>query len=482
MLGLQVNSFVEVRDMDDANAHRVLASKMDIEDIIDVLTPHPVVPLASREEATPATEWDSDGDQDPVSPREQPATQGHVHGLVRDPIHPHQFLLGEDHMDTEEPHADVTPIRVHHTPILSPFGTPTSRVGFPSTAGPSRAAGLMAEKDVDLATEAGCTASSGGGSEHAELPPMEGRDVLELILRPDIASYRESRRQRNKTPYNEYPEGAVLELSDEDEDEVRMYNAISALPSEPGKVKKEPMSVAELDEKLEKRMKEELDQRLREANEEHAKKMAAIQAEMEEARLESARRHADLMAQNQQFLAQSQQFMSLMQSLQARPPVVYAAPDAGMSMPPTLMRPPSSSHAVYIPEHAYPAPALYVPPSPQVAATPEPSSHTIREEEIPARDTAGSDERDVIEDNTAIGSQEDEDMRGSHEDEHMRGSQDATDEDHPYVDTQGSQAAGDTLLVVEDSLTILRTRVRNLCPWWGLVREALLARTSPLKR
>jgi hypothetical protein len=41
-------------------------------------------------------------------------------------------------------------------------------------------------------------------------------------------------------------------------------------------------------------MKEELDTRLREANEEHARKMAAIQAEMEQARLESARRHADL--------------------------------------------------------------------------------------------------------------------------------------------------------------------------------------------
>ena len=325
--------------------------------IVDVLTPHPVVPLASREEAMPGMETDPEEDQDPTSPRAQPTRQEPLHGLVRDPINPSIFLLGADDIDAQETHVNVTPIRVPHTPIFSPFGTPTSRVGFPSTAGPSRAAGVMAEKDVDLAAEAGCTASSGGGSQHSELPPMEGRDVLELILRPDISLYRESRRKRNKTPYNEYPEGAVLELSDEDEDEIRIHNAISALPTEPGKVKKEPMSVSELDEKLEKRMKEELDQRLREANEEHAKKMAAIQAEMEQARLESARRHADLMAQNQQFLAQSQQFMSLMQSLQARPPVMYAAPDAGMSMPPTLMRPPSSSHTVYIPEHAYPAPA-----------------------------------------------------------------------------------------------------------------------------
>ena len=128
---------------------------------------------------------------------------------------------------------------------------------------------------------------------------MEGRDVLELLLRPDISICRESGRKKNKTPSIEYPEGAVLELFDENEDEVRMYNAIAALPTEPGKVKKETMSVSELDEKLEQRMKEELDQWLQEANEFHAKKMAAIQAEMEQTRLETAHRHADLMAQNQ---------------------------------------------------------------------------------------------------------------------------------------------------------------------------------------
>ena len=53
MLGLQVNSFVQTRDMDEANNHRDIASKMDIEDIIDVLTTHPVVPLVSRERRCP---------------------------------------------------------------------------------------------------------------------------------------------------------------------------------------------------------------------------------------------------------------------------------------------------------------------------------------------------------------------------------------------------------------------------------------------
>ena len=338
MLGLQVNSFVGAGDMDECKDHRKLAEKMDLNDFLDIITPHPVVPLATREEPSHAGGWGSDGDDDAMSPRGQPSRQEDLPGLARHPVDRVAYLLGEDDMDAEEAQPNVTPIRVPHTtPSQSPFGTPTSRVGLPSTAGPSRAARLMAERDADLAAETGCTGSSGGGEpseQAAPLPPMEGRDMLELISRPDIDSYRASRRQRNKTPYNEYPEGAVLELSDEDEDEVRLYASMSALPSEPGKVKKEPMSVSELDEKMEKRMKEELDTRLREANEEHARKMAAIQAEMEQARLESARRHADLMAQNQQFLAQSQQFMSMMASLQARPPVVYAAPEPVMSVPP----------------------------------------------------------------------------------------------------------------------------------------------------
>jgi len=257
MLGLQVNSFVGSGDIKNCREHRKIAEKMDINDFMDIITPHHVVPLASREEPSHAPEWGSDGDEDPMSPRGQPARQEDLPDLVRHPVDRVAYLLGEDDKDAEEAQPNVTPIRVpHNTPILSPFGTPTSRVGLLSTAGPSRATRLMAERDADLTAETGCTASSGGGEpiEHASIQPMEGKDVLELILRPDINSYRGSRRQRNKKPYNKYPEGAVLELSDEDEDEVRLYDAISALPSEPGKVKKEPMSVSELDEKMKKRM------------------------------------------------------------------------------------------------------------------------------------------------------------------------------------------------------------------------------------
>jgi hypothetical protein len=150
---------------------------------------------------------------------------------------------------------------------------------------------------------------------------------------------------------------------------------------------------------------------------------------MEQARLESARKHADLMAQNQQFLAQSQQFMSMMASLQARPQVVYAAPEPAMSVPPVLVRPPSSSHTVYIPEHAYTAPALVVPPPPQVAAAPEPTPPAI-----------GGDE------DVNIG-----DAPLPDEDVHMRGSQDSSHEEQPFIGTQASQAGGADMVALEDT-------------------------------
>ena len=73
--------------MDEANSHGVVSSKMDTEDILEVLTPHHVVPLASRNEEMPRLKTYTDGDQDPSSPKEQPTTHEHLHGLVRDPIY-----------------------------------------------------------------------------------------------------------------------------------------------------------------------------------------------------------------------------------------------------------------------------------------------------------------------------------------------------------------------------------------------------------
>ena len=49
----------------------------------------------------------------------------------------------------------------------------------------------------------------------------------------------------------------------------------------------------------------------------------------------------------------------------------------------------------------------------------------------------------------------------------MQGSQDATDEDQPFVDTQGSQVAGETLNMVEDSLD----NFAGACPEHGPMME-----------
>lgn len=62
MLRLQVNHFVDVCDYDDAKAHRVIAFKMDILDTVNVLSPHLMMLLASRNEAMHEMETDSDGD------------------------------------------------------------------------------------------------------------------------------------------------------------------------------------------------------------------------------------------------------------------------------------------------------------------------------------------------------------------------------------------------------------------------------------
>lgn len=60
---------MEALDIDDAKSHKVLASKMDIKDIMDILTPYLVVHVASREETMLGMETDVDGDHDHNSPR-----------------------------------------------------------------------------------------------------------------------------------------------------------------------------------------------------------------------------------------------------------------------------------------------------------------------------------------------------------------------------------------------------------------------------
>lgn len=144
MLGLQVNTYVGTGDYDDAANHRVLASKLDIMDIVDLLSPQPVRPIAVREEGMPDLDV-SDDEAGPSSRREEADSE------EEDAPNPSTglFLLGaEEEEDERQRHVNVTPLAVPDA-RPSPFGTPTSRVGFPSTARPSR----MADPEPEPAAE-----------------------------------------------------------------------------------------------------------------------------------------------------------------------------------------------------------------------------------------------------------------------------------------------------------------------------------------
>ena len=99
-------------------------------------------------------------------------------------------------------------------------------------------------------------------------------------------------------------------------------------------------------------------------------------------------------------------------------------------MPTYLMPPPSSSHAEYIPEHAYPTFALNVAPSPKVVTTAEPKSSPTFVDNLDNQDSAPIGDEDV----------------------HMRKSQDATKLEQSYVDVQAPSAAKDTLFLDTNGL------------------------------
>jgi hypothetical protein len=147
-----------------------------------------------------------------------------------------------------------------------------------------------------------------------------------MRARPSLEVYRENRRSRNKVPYVEFGINDVVVISDEDEDEIKMYDMVRGVPEGPLSVKKETMTVAELDEKLAKRMNDEISQRISQNNQEHAMKMEAIQFELERQRRESQEMHAQLMG----FFAQ----------MSAKPPMVYAPPPSTSNMPPFVVPPP----------------------------------------------------------------------------------------------------------------------------------------------
>ena len=349
-------------DYSEAVNHRTIASKMDIMGIIDIVTPQTVLPIAVQYANMPDLDQSSDEEVGPSSPRQTPAAQDEP-APARD-LSAGLYILGTD--EAEAHIVNNAPFAVPE-PRPSPFGTPTSRVGFPSTSRPPRPTELERQREAEVQPAQEGAASSGGEECELPLPPLRGEDMLQALQRPRVEQYRADRRTRNKRPYVEYPRGEVLELSDEDEDEAMLHKPGAGLPSSSGeKSKQDPITVEAIDAQIARRMEEELERRLREANEMNATRISSLQETMERERREAAQRHADLMAQNQQFM------MAMMARLTALPQVPVAQPTATFPMATTMMpalRP--SSHAVYIPEHAFPAPATIV-PEPQPVAQPQP--------------------------------------------------------------------------------------------------------------
>lgn len=127
-------------------------------------------------------ETNTDGNQDPNSPTEWPTIHEDLHSLVCDPTIG-LFILGADHMNSHETHVTVTPLKVPHAPILSLFGTPTCRVGFFSTAGPSCIAGLWQRRMWSLRQKLGAQLLLGVSTSRAPTYGGQGCAGVDLEAR-----------------------------------------------------------------------------------------------------------------------------------------------------------------------------------------------------------------------------------------------------------------------------------------------------------
>jgi hypothetical protein len=108
------------------------------------------------------------------------------------------------------------------------------------------------------------------------VPKMETLDLLDQRSRPSLDLFRNTRRRMKKTPYVELPPGAVIEISDEDEGDMDIMSELGVDYDKNKRVKEEALTVAELNSKLEQKMKEEMAA----AQEESARHLARLQEEL----------------------------------------------------------------------------------------------------------------------------------------------------------------------------------------------------------
>jgi hypothetical protein len=242
MLGLCVNTYMDAVDEEDYKFHRTKASTMDLADMSVPRTDFNM----PADEGMPPMETDDD----------EPGPSVNVDAIL-------QAL-------------DVTPLR-----LLAPSGEPSEYQGTPAGCTGSSAG---ATQDVlpaltsgaePFGTPGGCSTSV-SPKQRLAVPKMETLDVLDQRSRPTLDLFRNTRRRMKKTPYVELPEGAIIEVSDEDEGDIDIMVELGVEFDKNKRVKEEALSVAELNAKLEQKMKEDMAA----AAEENARKMRKIEEEL----------------------------------------------------------------------------------------------------------------------------------------------------------------------------------------------------------
>ena len=212
MLGLCVNTFIDVLDKDEYKAHQTKASTMDLGDI-----------------SQPRVDINIDPDQ-------------HMPPLETD---------DDAREDIAGPALDIAPLRIIGPSRIprEPQGTPVGYTG--SSAGtthdplPERASALDPR-----GTPGGCSTSS-SPRQRLVVPRMEELDLLDQRTRPSLDLFRTTRRRMKKIPYVELPEGAIIDVSDEDEGDMDIMVELGVDYDKNKRVKEEALSVAELNAKLE---------------------------------------------------------------------------------------------------------------------------------------------------------------------------------------------------------------------------------------
>jgi hypothetical protein len=241
MLGLTVNVYFNKSDEKEYKRHRAKASTLDLGDMS--------VPFAElslpADEGMPEMETDDD----------EPSPSANMDALIQS--------------------LDVTPLR-----ILPPTAQPSEPQGTPggytgSSAGASQdVAPAIVSRMETFGTPGGCSTSV--SPRPSLVPKMETLDLLDQRSRPSLDLFRNTRRRMKKTPYVELPPGAVIEVSDEDEGDMDIMSELGVDYDKNKRVKEEALTVAELNSKLEQKMKEEMAA----AQEESARHLARLQEEL----------------------------------------------------------------------------------------------------------------------------------------------------------------------------------------------------------